>query len=289
MEFFSERFGFSKTPKALQLKTMNESLRIALYTYLYERFSQEWDPPDLPFVDPEVLAVLREKEGRGCTIAKRVWSEFWCRPLDEFSGKEAFLKTLKSNIVESSSWYEVYDLLEFLLRIDFDFWGPARINSILEKEMSGYRVLGSCVVPITDKEELDTLENSARLPDHFAGARTHIASALEKLSQKPKPDLRNAVKEAISAVESAARAVTGREKATLGDLLKTLKEEQGLHPALTKAWSSLYGYTSDEEGVRHAMLSEPNIDFALAKYMVVICAAFVNFLCIRFSEREHNK
>ena len=97
------------------------------------------------------------------------------------------------------------------------------------------------------------------------------------------------MKEAISAVESAARAVTGRDKATLGNLLEILKKERGLHPALEKAWSSLYGYTSDEDGVRHAMISEPDVDFALAKYMVVICAAFVNYLCTRFSEGELNQ
>jgi CBS domain-containing protein len=98
------------------------------------------------------------------------------------------------------------------------------------------------------------------------------------LSQKPDPDLRNAIKEAISSVESAARVLTGKPKATLSDAIKILEKARQVHPALKDAWIKLYGYTSDEPGVRHAMTEEPGIDFATAKYMVVSCAAFVNLL-----------
>lgn len=37
-------------------------------------------------------------------------------------------------------------------------------------------------------------------------------------------------------------------------------------------------YTSDEGGIRHAMLEEPNIGYDEAKYMAVACSAFVNFI-----------
>jgi hypothetical protein len=111
---------------------------------------------------------------------------------------------------------------------------------------------------------------------HFA--RAHIIDALGKLGQRPQADLRNAIKEAVSAVESAARVVTGIEKATLDDALKVLERTGRVHPTLKAAWSKLYGYTSDEHGVRHAMTEDPKVDFKTAKYMVVSCAAFVNLL-----------
>ncbi|MEM9118458.1 MAG: hypothetical protein AAGD09_11315 [Cyanobacteria bacterium P01_F01_bin.56] len=46
------------------------------------------------------------------------------------------------------------------------------------------------------------------------------------------------------------KAITGSDKATLGAALKILETE--LYPALTKAFSSLYGHTSDTGGIRHA-------------------------------------
>ena len=51
-----------------------------------------------------------------------------------------------------------------------------------------------------------------------------------------------------------------------------------IHGALKAAFVKLYGYTSDADGIRHAILDEPNVDFDEAKYMVVVCSAFVNYL-----------
>lgn len=133
-------------------------------------------------------------------------------------------------------------------------------------------------MPVSDKAELSAIDDALDISERFVSARKHILSALDKLSQKPAPDLRNAIKEAISAVESAARIVTGNHKATLGDALKALEKNGKLHATLKDAWLKLYGYTSDEHGLRHAMTEDPRIDFPTAKYMVVSCAAFVNLL-----------
>lgn len=70
----------------------------------------------------------------------------------------------------------------------------------------------------------------------------------------------------------------GTDSATLDAALKELSKKTEIHGALSSGFSKLYGYTSDESGIRHAILEEPNIGFAEAKYMIVSCSAFVNFL-----------
>jgi hypothetical protein len=40
----------------------------------------------------------------------------------------------------------------------------------------------------------------------------------------------------------------------------------------------MYGYTSDAQGIRHALMDEPNLSFEDAKFMLVSCSAFVNYL-----------
>lgn len=175
-------------------------------------------------------------------------------------------------------WYELYNILEFIEARTSVAIGETKVNEILEREMSGYRMRGSLVVPISDPVELDAVDEALDEDMPFTGARIHLQKALEALGARPEPDLRNAIKEAISGVESAARLVSGKPRATLGDAIKALERAGRVHPALKKAWLSFYGYTSDEQGLRHAMIDEPQIDFSTAKYLVVSCAAFVNLL-----------
>ena len=67
---------------------------------------------------------------------------------------------------------------------------------------------------------------------------------------------------------------------TLGDLLKKLEDDDiELHGALKEAFSKLYGYTSDAGGIRHSLTeSDKEVDFNDAKFMLIVCSAFVNFV-----------
>ena len=61
--------------------------------------------------------------------------------------------------------------------------------------------------------------------------------------------------------------------------LKSVTDRGIIHPALAKGWGNIYGFTSDAGGIRHAS-SDGKIeaDFATAKYMLVSCSAFGNYL-----------
>ena len=57
-----------------------------------------------------------------------------------------------------------------------------------------------------------------------------------------------------------------------------LEDKIGLHPALRAAFGNLYGYTSDEGGIRHALMESKVVSFDDAKFFLVVCSAFVNFV-----------
>jgi len=69
-----------------------------------------------------------------------------------------------------------------------------------------------------------------------------------------------------------------RYSSGLAPALEDLSKKTELHGALESAFNKLYGYTSDEDGIRHAILEEKEVGFDEAKYMIVACSAFVNFL-----------
>ena len=78
--------------------------------------------------------------------------------------------------------------------------------------------------------------------------------------------------------------ITKNKKATLGQALKEVKTKVGLHGALEEAFSHLYGYTSSAEGIRHSLLDEPTLSFEDAKFMLVSCSAFINYLVSKASK-----
>ena len=72
--------------------------------------------------------------------------------------------------------------------------------------------------------------------------------------------------------------ISKSDKATLGDALRAIEKSGQLHKALKEGFLKLYGYTSDEQGIRHAMLDEPNLTAGDARYFLVSCSSFVNYL-----------
>lgn len=98
------------------------------------------------------------------------------------------------------------------------------------------------------------------------------------MDKREKPDFRNSIKESISAVESLAQSITGKPKATLGDALKILEQKHNLHPALKSGFLSIYGYTSNADGIRHALQDESNLTAHDAKFFLLSCTSFINYL-----------
>lgn len=150
-------------------------------------------------------------------------------------------------------------------------------NQVFEREYVGYRFVHGEIVRITNPTEIKAIEDAAA--NKYIEVQQHIEKALRFLSDRESPDYENSIKESISAVERMCSIVIGK-RATLGEALKKL-EDAGvvIHPALKAAFNTLYGYTSDASGIRHAgQLGGANSTFDEAKFMLVSCCAFVNYL-----------
>jgi hypothetical protein len=188
-------------------------------------------------------------------------------------------------------WFEIYNLIEFLSGAasrnysvaspeEYDQSFRGRVNFFLEREKSAYRFIDDLIVPISSELEVEAVSEALAVGDNFAGARRHIQQAVLLFSRKPDADYRNSIKEAISGVESVVRIIAGDAKATLSDGLKRLDDTKPLHPAFRQAMDKLYGYTSDEGGIRHSMIDLARVDEADAKFMILACSAFINF-CVQ--------
>lgn len=263
---FSERMGFKKVSDVLQIEGVSDNLKNSIWNLLDEKI---WSKSEFKYSD-------RGDGGYGDAVSRLIWAEYFKKPADTRNWHCYDVVNQIRDWFFKADWYEVYDFVEFMLPL-LGSLADSEINNILERELAGYRCLNGSFVQVTSEVELDSIQQALN-PGAYVGVEVHLGSALDHLSRKQKPDYRNSIKEAISAVESMARELTGNDKATLGDALSKMEKEGKFHPALRKALSSLYGYTSDEDGIRHAMLDEPNVTVDDAKFMLVACSAFVNYM-----------
>lgn len=272
MKTFSERKGLKPVSEVIQINSMNEALRNSL-----------WNALDVTLWSKEGFIYSQYGEPNIMPLSRALWFHYFKKPIDSRPDRAHKILATIRDYFFSCEWHEVYDLLEFIVS-ECKRSTPRLaefLNNFLDRELSGYRLVAGHLADITSQEELTMIEEAARDP-RFAGVSAHIARALELYADRENPDYRNSIKESISAVESMARLVSGDEKATLGDALKAIEKSGRLHPALKEGFLKLYGYTSDEQGIRHAMLDEPNLTAADARYFLVSCSSFVNYLKAQF-------
>jgi hypothetical protein len=181
--------------------------------------------------------------------------------------------------LQQQPWNKIYDLLDFIVSLKASECSKLAddFNVMLERENSAYRFVGGMLAEVVDAQSIASIEEAANASP-YGDVTAHIRQALTLYSDRENPDYRNSVKESISAVEAMAQAITGNPKATLGDALKRVEELHPLHAALKKGFSSIYGYASDEGGIRHALSGGESISAAEAQFMLVACSSFVNYL-----------
>lgn len=311
---FSDRNGIDRINTTIQVTDFDERTRTIFINKLQEALSKLYSDTSAPFSSGGLEID---------NLAAYVFVEIYNLEIDINSGLPQIYKN--SGYKKSDIFYELvadtikndtYDKILTVIEAIFQWtkknvWNrPAHwsityygqhyvtcidemefFNKVFEREFVGYRFIDGVITPITDDVETETIESGLKIK--FGGCRSHIRKALLFLSDRKKPDYKNSIKESISAVEAICQIITGNYKSTLGQALKSL-EDKGikLHEALKKSFSSLYGYTSDEGGIRHAEgLFESNVTFEEAKYMLVCCCAFVNYLIAEYgksNEKQRN-
>lgn len=263
MRRFSERNGYADLPEEMRLETMSKPLKNVLWNAIHQSVSWE----------------------RYGVISLAMWDKFYKLPVDNRPFTEVWnggpdyspcWLEIRTRYFKAD-WAQVYDHLEFFLEI-----GAVKadsINRILTQEGAACRVIDGQICAITSAAEIAALESAIKPREKFQATAEHFKTALSHLSNRENPDLRNVIKESISALEATAQVVTGKDNATLGDALAVLEKQGRVDPALKKGFGAIYGWASGPSGIRHAMSDSPQqIDRDDAKFHLILCSAFSNYL-----------
>ena len=270
---FSEQYGY-KSEKEIQYESVSDALRVRIWNLFYQYDIQAKN---------SLMHLTHAMTGEptiDSIIADRLGFNVCHAPTPQVM--------IENFIVNECQWYEIFDFIEIHLECLNEEKRATRIeqyNHLLETEKSAYRVIAGKVVPISNEYELSTIEEASHTV--YDSINVHVEKALSLYADRQNPDYENSIKESISAVESVCCIITGMtgKNATLGNTIKKLKDNGVyIHSAMEKAFSSLYGYTSDENGIRHGGIDFANAPVEDAKYMLVSCSAFVNYLIEKWSK-----
>lgn len=278
---FSERKGIKHFSDIVQVNDLNERTRNKIYTVVSEKFDDLYIDYSNELKDKFVEYLYKElfsKTERDIPM----WG-------NEYNYDEIFNKIY--SIIIEYDYTDVFTFIEGIIKF-FDITDKATyyrynykkefieaISNVFKAESVNYKIISNKITDIVDEEQIKSIENTLKNP--YKEVSGHYAKAIEQLYSVK--DFDNSIKESISSVEAMCQIITGKNNATLGDALKLLKNK--IHPALNGAFDKLYGYTSNANGIRHANgLGEGNSTFEEAKYMLISCSAFVNYLKENFEE-----
>ena len=282
---FSDTSGISPRNKTIQIEEFDDDTRIRISNKLFEVLS-------IVFEHKNTVGFKKNSN----SFCKDLFNDVFCKRNVLRSGCSYDWNNVFESInevIEQATFNEVLDIVEYTCR-----WLDSSIeqhkgavfhifNQLFEQEYVGYRFVNGRIVAISDKTEIEVIEEACRNP--VKGCKVQLEKALGFLADRENRDYKNSIKESISAVESICQVIVGDEKATLGEALKQL-ENNGLaiHPSLKLAFQKLYGYTSDQGGIRHAEgMFESDVTFEEAKFMLVSCSAFINYLIAEMGKGDN--
>jgi AbiJ N-terminal domain 4 len=273
---FSQRTGLEPIPPQLKLGEVSAELR-RLIDYCV---SLEIDRETRSHPYSTQPAWLEKSWNR---VAMDLHVHLFRQPIATFPVGAARNRERICKVIEQRDIGGLFDLVEFLVR-------HRGCSDELKRELADAFIKARAAYRVFDNNHIaaiGTEQQAMAFERAIADAEAKNATAARKQLIAAGVALRNgdwagSVRESIHAVEAVAvRFAPGTS--TLGVALKVLEQRGHLHGGLKTAFGALYGYTSDEEGVRHALVfgNEAQVDEADALFMLGACASFVSYLLSR--------
>jgi hypothetical protein len=268
---FEQAEGAEALPQQLRLRELSPVFRAAIWNIVFQSVTE---------------ATERDFHSREAEVGEP-WESILRfrhiyrlhRPVDEFSTGYGDVCAELKPLIMAGDYVQVLGFLQMVIRHrDCPQHFADAVNACLEHGRVAYRVVDQTIVPMASESEIETIERSFvdLAKSEFGGARAHLRKAGEELTAGRYAD---SVRESIHAVESVARVLEPNAN-LLSTALAKLEKSTTIHSAMKSGFSSLYGYTSDEGGVRHAMIEpgQPAVDETDALFMIGACAAFVSYM-----------
>ena len=270
---FSQAQGYEELPGPLKLGELPREGRVRIWNVFYSSMFATRYFGDFEWVlGDDWEAILREKHIRIDNL-----------PLDEWNSYFEHNRRQLRDSIEMLPFFRIFDTIQFVLRHHSCPSGFIdKISEAFELSRLAYTIDDTptpTIIPSVTAAEGNTIAEAMRTLREagLGGSAAHLRKAAECINGQ---EWAEGVRESIHAVESVARQLDPKASQTLAPALKSLEGSGTLHPALKEAFTKLYGYTSNEQGIRHAHLNQDsaNVGMDEAVFMLGACASFSSYL-----------
>ena len=300
---FSQRNDYKSMPEPMRLEEISDDLRREI-----------WNGTRRFLISIRSVAksryYFRSDETR---FIEHVLGRLQNKPEDEINTEHDRVFGIFKQIIQKSFFYDVLDVVELILREKYQVAPRVRYQQeAAEKLEAAQKKFSAEILRSFERHAAAYWLDTSSFPPRFfprstrmqgeatrsaietirdggmKGAETHLRQAAENVNAR---QFANSITDSIHAVESIARTIDPKAK-TLGPALNSLQRSGVLkHPTLKEAFSKLYGYTSNEQGIRHAMLDKgsPDVDLDDAMFMFGACASFAAYLVNKHRKAEQGK
>ena len=231
-------------------------------------------------------------------IAKDFSINLFCVPLHSSDARYENIVHRLYSLFDKGDYDEVLDAIEYIansFRIEerylegdvecyFDNYGREYVdlkkdfNDLFEEECIGYRFIGDFIEPITNGEEIRSIEKS--IITKYDKVNVHMKNALEFMSSRENRNYKSVITECCHALECLLNLVLNTKGLVLTDALKKYcSSNNRMHTALKESITKFYGYASDGAGLRHdTNNTDYNEGFEEAKLILVNTSSLINYI-----------
>lgn len=193
-------------------------------------------------------------------------------------------------LIHAVEWWQFYDVCEELVKLSNQPDEVAkRIDSLFTAEGLLYKMTASGIEWRFAEPAVTALAEAKGLllsSGDFQGPSEQWEKAKGHLARRP-PDPENCVKDAVGALEGVARILSQRPSCTLGQIIRPLAQQLGIHGALATTMSGLYGYRGDEQAIAHGATARLQDLVPEAELVLHWCAASIVYL-VKKADHQSN-
>lgn len=264
---FSDRNKIKPLDVPIQTGELNDRTRNMIVTFIHEK-----------------LDYIFRTEGshNEIKIANKIMAGLYGKPICSRSQYDKRLvEMVVVNTILEGDYDEVFNVMEYFCRM-VNYLNPQSgiyeyVNRMFQRECVGYSFINKELTSISSEQEKAAIEESLNVP--FGNYASHIAESLHALSDRKHPNYENSIQSAVKGLEELVNRLLGETGNSLGDGIRKVGEQKGLHQAFVKAISNLFGFASDENGLRHGNGKEAHkLDFDEAKCILLLCCTVANYL-----------